>query len=617
MMLPMFVTTVSALHSVAVIHPIESNIAEKAWVTATASSGGDTAVFAIDGDLDSAWVAGGRAAGQWLMLDFAGAYDNLRKTEVIFADSNVAYRYRIEASSDGAVWDTLVDRSDNTLLSEGAVDLFTRPGIRYLRLTITGATPGATIGIREFRAYNYLRENLINGADLSYMDEFQNRNYYLNRGDADDPGPHVLDVVQDQGMAFVRLRIWNEPRNEWDGRPAATAYCSPERSAVVATWIKARDMQLGIDFHYADSWADPGKQPKPQAWAGLAFDDLVVAMHDFTYDYIRLLVDQGTPPEMVAVGNEIINGFLWGSEMAEMGISLSPAYVRDDPDLYLSQPGGGLLWRYWHSTDPDEQLKWEASWERFSTLVAAGITAVRAASPETRVELHAIVDADRLPKTMEFWTQLLTRIKAKGVEPDSIAISYYPEWHGTLPFLEASLHAMATAFPEYEINIAEHSYPASGQPKPNADEPTTVQGQANMYQHVIRTINDVIDNKGIGMLLWEPQSWEAMFTKYGSGWVNYEANASIEVFHKSFAKHVLEHTVYVTTVRRVAPDLPATVTMLTMGDGSIVSVPVIWATVVPEQVESSGTFTVTGTTTYGAVTAKVTVIGPARAAQRR
>ncbi len=484
MILGVFVTTVYAISGSAVINPIESNIAVKFWVTATSDSGSATAALAKDDSLSTAWLADDRAANHWLILDLGGAYDNLRKAEVVFPDINAVYQYKIEASTDAVSWDIVADKTSNARVSQGFVDLFTRPGTRYLRLSITGATPGATIGVKEFRVFNYLRENIINGADMSYMDQYSSRNYYLNPNPEMvdmGPGPHVLDVVKDRGMKFIRLRIWNEPRSENSGNLTNPPYNSPARSAEVARWIKERDLQLGIDFHYANSWADPGKQPKPQAWAALPFDDLVTTMHDFTYDYIKLLVDQGTMPDKVAVGNEIINGFLWGSESEIIGAN-NPRYVIDNKAFYWSQPGGGLLWKYWGSTDPVEQQQYDQAWDRFSTLVAAGIQAVREASPSTAVEVHVIVDQGKLPKTMEFWSQLLTRLDARGQHPDVLAISYYPEWHGTFQDLEEDLYTIASTYPEYKVEIAETAYPATGgsTPLPNADQPRTVQGQANM-----------------------------------------------------------------------------------------------------------------------------------------
>ena len=159
-------------------------------------------------------------------------------------------------------------------------------------------------------------------------------------------GPHLLDVVRDRGMEFIRLSVWNEPRNERTGEVRTPATQGPERTLQSARWVKERNLLLGVDFHYADSWADPGKQPKPRAWAQLPFDQLVDSLRVFTHDYVRAHVEQGTVPDKVAVGNEIINGFLWGSEsnavIAAEGAeaTVNPPYFRDQAEIYRSQPGG-------------------------------------------------------------------------------------------------------------------------------------------------------------------------------------------------------------------------------------------------------------------------------------
>ncbi len=152
LVLSMFASTASAISGEAEITPIESNIAIKFWVTSSADSGSPSAAFAHDDKLDTTWVADNRAAGHWFMLDLGGAYDNLRKTEVVFSDRNAVYKYVVEASTDGSAWDVIVDRTANDVMGEGFVDLFTRTGTRFLRLTITEATPGATIGIKELRS---------------------------------------------------------------------------------------------------------------------------------------------------------------------------------------------------------------------------------------------------------------------------------------------------------------------------------------------------------------------------------------------------------------------------------------------------------------------------------
>ena len=77
--------------------------------------------------------------------------------------------------------------------------------------------------------------------------------------------------------------------------------------------LRARRMGLRIlvDFHYSDSWADPGHQEKPAAWAGHSVDQVATDVSAFTTSVLTALKNGGVVPEWVQVGNEITNGKLW------------------------------------------------------------------------------------------------------------------------------------------------------------------------------------------------------------------------------------------------------------------------------------------------------------------
>ncbi|PSL57081.1 arabinogalactan endo-1,4-beta-galactosidase [Saccharothrix carnea] len=594
-----------AIFGTANIKPIESNIATKPWSSATAGSGSSTARLAIDGDPATAWQPDG--PGQWLTVDLGGTYDNLRKVKVVFPERGAVHRYVVEASTDGNLWKSIADRSGNQAASRGEVHLFTRPATRFIRLTFTGARAG----VSELQVFNYLRDDLVLGADLSWVDDHQSRQYWVNPLSSNKgAGPHQLDVVKDRGMQYARLRVFNEPRDESTGRLTALPRQGPQRTLTSAQWIKQRNMGLGIDYHYADSWADPSKQPKPRAWAGLEFPALNRALYDFTANHLRQLIRQGTTPDKVAIGNEIINGFLYGSEAALIGTT-DPKYFVDQASLYQSKPGGGLLWQYWGSTVPAEQQLYDQAWDRFTTLAASGIKAVRDASPTSKVEIHVIVNKDRLAKTMEFWHQYLTRVNAKGQNPDVLAISYYPEWHGTPEALDHNLHTMATAYPDYEIEVAETAYPASGgdgSPMPNSPFPRTIQGQADAIQRVFQAANDVVDNQGTGVLVWEPAGYQTMFRAVPGMANTWEPHASVNVFNASRAKHVLQDTVYTTTAVRTAPKLPSTIHLLTTATKTITAIPVRWRQLPPGATDRPGEVTVTGVTDVGPVKAIIDVV---------
>ncbi|GAA1403436.1 hypothetical protein GCM10009662_29800 [Catellatospora coxensis] len=601
------------------ITPVESNLAGKPWVSAAASSASAKAARAIDGDPGTAWLASRQRAGEWLTLHLGGRYDNVRKVEVVFPDKGAVYQYVIDASSDGTTWTTVVDRTGSWVPGRGGVHLFTRPGTAHLRVTITRASPGAKIGISELSAFNYLRDDLVLGADLSYADQNTARDgltYHV-----DDPAQAVdlLSFAKNAGMEYVRLRVFNDPRDERSHEYLDPAYQGLERTAAVAKSVADKGMGLGIDLHYSDHWADPSKQAKPTAWTSLSFADLTAEVYDYTHDYVQALVDQGTTPDKVAVGNELINGFLWGSERPQPWFA-DPAdwcftcYFNNDP-AFVAQPGGGLLWDYFGSSDATERAAYDAAWDRFTTLQAAGIKAVRDVSAanglDIKLETHVIIDDGRLDRTLEFWSQFLTRLKAKGQDIDVIAHSYYPEWHGSAEDYERNLHAIAAAHPGYELEIAETSHPANdwdGIPVPNSPYPKTAQGQADAYQRVFQIANDLPDNRGIGALVWEPANWQEMVDWGNSSWPVLNVFGSVEVYRKSDAERVLQDTVYTATPVRRAPRLPATVDVLTTADGSIAPVAVTWDAVPSGATSAPGEIVVNGTTAYGPVTAVVDVV---------
>jgi hypothetical protein len=88
----------------------------------------------------------------------------------------------------------------------------------------------------------------------------------------------------------------------------------------------------------------------------------------------------------------------------------------------------------------------------------------------------------------------------------------------------------------------------------------------------------------------------------------YEPYASIDVFNKSAARHILEDRLYTTTLLDKPPALPARVEVLTAKDHSVRSVPVHWNAFDQSLLDAPGQFTVTGSTAYGTVTAVVDVV---------
>ncbi|MDF4835414.1 glycosyl hydrolase 53 family protein, partial [Vibrio parahaemolyticus] len=115
-------------------------------------------------------------------------------------------------------------------------------------------------------------------------------------------------MLRDHGMNAVRLRVWVNPSDGY--------YSSLNDVIVKAQWAKDANMDVMIDFHYSDTWADPGNQWKPAAWQQLSFEDLMGQVWSYTRDSLNTLKAAGITPKWIQVGNETNNGMLWNEGMA-------------------------------------------------------------------------------------------------------------------------------------------------------------------------------------------------------------------------------------------------------------------------------------------------------------
>ncbi|WP_088103111.1 glycosyl hydrolase 53 family protein [Halalkalibacter urbisdiaboli] len=595
----------AAYYGDADISPAYTNLTTKSWVSSEAGTG--DANVAIDQDATTYWDAGSVSENSWLVVDLGGTYPGMKKVEVVFPTLSGEYKYKLEASSDGDEWFTISDQSQEAVTGGEDVLIEDSPDIRYLKATLLDVSEGAVAGIAEIRANNYLlKENLTIGADLSWDTAFLDRTYTTHSNtDVPSSDGRMISTMQETGMTSSRFRIWNEPRSENTGEPVThvNGSMNPEDTLNKSLYANELGMKVGIDFHYSDSWADPAKQMKPKSWKDLPFDELVDAVYDFTYEVTADHVAAGVDPYYVQVGNEIINGTLWGNEKVPTG--LEPRYAVEDAS-YTAQPGGELLWEYWESEDPAEQAAYDASWDRFTAIVDAGLRGAQEASPESKTKIHVIVGTNRLPKTLEFWNQLTTRLKEDYQNNfDIMSISYYPEWHGTMENLSENLHAFATEFPDYELAVSETSHRASGGPS-DSGYPNTIQGQADFMIDVMRTTNDTINNAVSTVLVWEPAIWQTMFTSIGDNW--YEANDSTRVFHAAFSDYIPKTNKYLVTDLYEAPDLADTIEVVNLETNTIESTTVAWDTVPEEGYSTLGSFTVSGATDYGEVIAHVAVV---------
>ena len=136
------------------------------------------------------------------------------------------------------------------------------------------------------------------GADLSYVNEMEDCGaVYRENGKTRDP----FELFAERGASLARVRLWHDA--EWtDYSDLADVKRTIERTIERA---RQQRMQVLLDFHYSDEWADGDKQIIPKAWAALGSTEaLAQAVYDYTLATLLELHAAGLLPELVQVGNE-------------------------------------------------------------------------------------------------------------------------------------------------------------------------------------------------------------------------------------------------------------------------------------------------------------------------
>ena len=252
------------------------------------------------------------------------------------------------------------------------------------------------------------RAAFILGADISWVQQQEEEGtQFSDQGVQKD----IFAILKDHKFNWIRLRIFNNPKAEKGY--SRRGYCDLEHTLHMAKRIKAAGMGFLLDFHYSDTWADPRHQVKPSAWKDLHGNELEKAVQDYTKDVVAVLKRQGTSPDMVQIGNEISNGFLW----------------------------------------PDAQVWKSGDWDAFCGLIKAGIAGAKLAEPSVKIMLHLACGGQNAQSRA-----FMDKVVAKGVEFDILGQSYYPRWHGTLDELKANLTDLAARY-QQDIILVEYAAP--------------------------------------------------------------------------------------------------------------------------------------------------------------
>ena len=79
---------------------------------------------------------------------------NLTGSEVMWEFSGRVYDYRVEVSTNGSTWTTMVDKTDNSSTAQTQNDPFIATA-RYVRITVTGLPSSTWASFYEFRVFGW------------------------------------------------------------------------------------------------------------------------------------------------------------------------------------------------------------------------------------------------------------------------------------------------------------------------------------------------------------------------------------------------------------------------------------------------------------------------------
>jgi len=310
-------------------------------------------------------------------------------------------------------------------------------------------------------------EGLIYGADVSFLDELEQAGVdYKESGKPKE----LLEILKDSGINTIRLRLWHTPGSGWN---------SLERTLAIARRVHSASLNLLLDLHFSDTWADPGKQTKPEAWNDLVFEVLVDSVQVYTRNVMTAFNEQGTIPAFVQIGNEISTGMLWDDGRVEGRF--------DTP----------------------------AQWGKLATLLNAAIDGVREVFPAGSTAPAIILHTDH-GGNLAAASWFFGHIEEENIPYDIIGLSYYSFWHGSLEDLEKTLNGLEDQFNK-PLLLVETAYPWTlgwfdninniiGLPEhvlPGYD--ASPDGQFRFLREVIDIIKGVPSSKGMGLIYWAPE----------------------------------------------------------------------------------------------------------------
>ena len=259
----------------------------------------------------------------------------------------------------------------------------------------------------------------VKGADISWVTEMEGNGYKFYNAAGQER--ELTALMKEIGCNAIRLRVWVNPTGGWNGQADVVAK---------AKRAQALGLKLLIDFHYSNSWADPGKQTVPAAWQGKDATAMAAAVKAHTQEVLQALKAAGVDVAWVQVGNETTNGMLWDSGK-------------------VAGSSAGQFVNYFH----------------------AGREAVKAVYPQAQVILH--LDNAWNLGTLNWFLALM---KGRSLDYDILGLSLYPSYWESgaypdwTPKVQQFVSNLPTLYQNYgkPVMLVEFGMPASEPAKAKA-----------------------------------------------------------------------------------------------------------------------------------------------------
>lgn len=281
-----------------------------------------------------------------------------------------------------------------------------------------------------------------NGADIGWLSQMESQGYKFNN----DSGvqENCLAILKEHGMNALRFRVWVNPTGGW---------CGKKDVATMAHRADSAGFKVMLDFHFSDTWADPGHQTKPAAWVGHSIAQLQTDVYNHTHDVLDTLKSIGVLPAWVQIGNETNDGMLWEDGRASTHMN------------------------------------------NFAAMIKSGYDAVKGVDSSIQVIVHLSNGHDN-----KMFRWMFDGLKSNGAKWDIIGMSVYPYW-ANMPWNTDDSLAL--------INMKDMI--STYQTKVMVTETGYLYNQAAAAnQFLLDLIAKTKSVNGLGVFYWEPEcySWQ-------------------------------------------------------------------------------------------------------------